>query len=99
MSVKRAHISLSDLKQEHNMPNDKTKPATTWIVQLSEEQALAVDKAYKAHAENFYTEVAERMKNLSVEDLANFLAQGTPKPPNKHDWASAIFMKGFQSTK
>jgi len=81
------------------MPNDKSKPATTWIVQLSDEQAAAVDKAYKAHAENFYTEVAGRMQKLSVEELADFLAKGTPKPPNKHDWATAIFMKGFQTTK
>lgn len=79
------------------MPNDKSKPATTWIVQLSEEEALAVDKAYKAHADYFYKDVASRMQKLSVEELADFLAQGTPKPPNKHDWASAIFMKGFQT--
>ena len=82
------------------MPNsqDENKPKTTWIVQLTPEQAEDVQKAYEASSKNFYKEIAERMSKLQPDDIAELLAKGTPKPPNKHEWASKVFMAGFSKT-
>lgn len=76
---------------------DETKKefANTWIVQLADAEAEVITKRYNEMEQNFVGNEAERISKLSVEEIKAMLQNGPRKAPNKHDFATEIFLLGW----
>jgi|MDTB01.2.fsa_nt_gb ABC-type transporter MlaC component len=76
------------------MPKDD-KSKGTWIIKLTDEQAIMVEKAFEASAEKFYSNILEEMKGKPASEVAAVLADKDTTPPNKHEWATKLFLDGL----
>ena len=82
-------------KKSSEEEKKKKEFANTWIVQLDDAEAEVITKRYNEMEQNFVGNEAERISKLSVEEIKAMLQNGTPKAPNKHDFATEIFLLGW----
>ena len=75
----------------------KKEFAQTWIVQLDDDVAKEVSTTYDNMERSFLHDEAQRISKLSVDEIKALLENGPRKAPNKHDFATKIFLLGWKA--